>query len=33
LPKIDGLSAYLERLHWVAEEIMPKVATECPPPR
>jgi probable F420-dependent oxidoreductase len=25
LPKIDGLNAYLERLHWVAEEIMPKV--------
>jgi probable F420-dependent oxidoreductase len=25
LPKIDSLDAYLERLHWVAEEIMPKV--------
>jgi probable F420-dependent oxidoreductase len=25
LPKIADLGAYLERLHWVAEEIMPKV--------
>lgn len=25
LPKIAGLDAYLERLHWVAEEIMPRV--------
>jgi len=25
LPKLAGLSQYMERLHWVAEEIMPKV--------
>ena len=26
IPPIDGFEAYKERLHWVAEEIMPKVA-------
>ena len=25
VPKIDGLTAYLDRMQWVAEEIMPKV--------
>ena len=25
LPRLDGLTGYLERLHWVAEEVVPRV--------